>query len=601
MKLIEGKTWGRLAWGVSAVLWILLLVGAFTYQREELRLLPGEATVLMQARSVVEDGDLRYERIDFDRVLLQIVEPPDLELVSGTGGRTVAFDRPFPYALWLAPFVSWRAGTGFAVGNALLLAAAALWCSWALARRSGPFGPIWVTALVFASPVLASVFRLDGDAFLVAAVLAAVGFALESGEVAGDRSGEITAREPSGRHALLAGICLSLAGAWEFLWLLLPLAFLPVWRRGAERWAMLMGLVLATLPQVVVQWWVGGGLHFAGGVRAKFTTATGFPYVDFPSLEWAETVRRLSALHFDGAPVLSWGFDLWLWLWNGVFLLLGRHLGLLPYAAVVLVALAALSRSKNDSPHRGLWALCVASLLAIAALFVFRPFQLFDAAALGPTPLLPLLALTPLVRATAAVGETVPRRALVALIGCVLVSTPFLLPIWQTPRTVAEARLETSKLAAGLPYETSQQELPGGLWEDVAGLRVRFLDGNGWAESRRERLVMAGDRTARLLVASSAPLDALVLDFGPDASTRLEVQGGALGDLLLRPSGGVGFQVDLDEGRRHVMWWSPDPRWLYFLDLSFAPPDDGELDPRPQPFRVGVIVQEEATTGDRDE
>ena len=43
--------------------------------------------------------------------------------------------------------------------------------------------------------------------------------------------------------------------------------------------------------------------------RFRFTPATGFPHVDFSPLEWNDTVQRLSALHFDGAPELSWGFD----------------------------------------------------------------------------------------------------------------------------------------------------------------------------------------------------------------------------------------------------------------------------------------------------
>lgn len=585
MKFLDGKTGVRLAWGVSAVLWLLLLAAAFSYQREELQLLPGESTVLMQAQSVVSDGDLQYERIDFDRVLLQIAEPPDLELTSGTGGRQITFDRPVPYALWLAAFVAWRPETGFAVANTLLLALAALWASWALARRSGPFAPAWIAALVFATPAFASVFRADGDAFVLAAVFAAAGFALASGEVAGDEY-----RGPSSRLALVAGLCLSLAGAWDLRWLVLPLALLLLWRRGSERLAMVAGFALGLLPQVLVQWWAGGGLHFVGAARARFTTATGFPHVDFAPLEWGETVHRVGALHFDGAPVLAWGFDLGLWLWNGLFLLAGRHMGLLPYAAVVLVAFAALPAGRRGQRRRGLFAWLTAALLAALWLLAARPFNLFDPAALGPTALLPLLALSPLVRATAPEGARVPRRAWWTLLACGLASAPFLLPLWSAPRTVTDARLEPSAPAQRiLPYETSQQRLPGGPWDDVAGLRARFLDGHGWAESRRERLVMESGRPARLLLASSVPLHGLVLDFGDEASTRLEVEGGELGELLLRPTGGVGFQLALDAGRKHPMWWSPSPRWLYPLRLSFAEDSSADDPGEPLPFRVGVV------------
>lgn len=573
--------------------------GALTYQRAPLHLLPGEATVLMQAQSLTRDGDLRYERLDFDRVLLQIVEPPDLELTSGTGGREVTFDRPFPYSMWLAPFVLWRPETGFAVANVLLLAAAALWASWTLACKSGPLGPFWVTALIFATPMFTSVFRADGDAFVVAAVFAAVGFALRAGQDDGDpRPGRV------GRSAMAAGVCLSLAGLWNVLWLVLPLAFLCLWRRAAPRISLLLGVALGAIPQMLTQWWVGGGLHLFGATRYRFTTATGFPAVDFPAQDWSDTVQRLSALHFEGAPVLSWGFDSALWLWNGLFLLIGRHIGLLPYAAVVLVVWVALptpARLGATGSRRGLWAWLAALCLAVLLLLIFRPFQLFEAGALGPTTLLPLLALAPLVRIAAEPGSMAPLRTTVALFACVALSAPAVLPLWQAPRSVGEARLEPSPLVAPyLPYETSQQRLPGGPWDDIAGLRVRFLGGNGWAESQRERLVMEADKTARMLIASSVPLEGLVLDFDDEASTRLEVTGGHLDELLLRPSGGVGFQILLDPGRRHVMWWSPSPRWLYFLDLSFLPSDDGSrVDPKPLPFRVGLLVAGE-TEGAND-
>lgn len=612
MKTLDTGTWGRVAWGVLAVLLLLLVFGVWTYSRPDLRPLPGESVVLMQTESLLEDFDLAYERLDFDRVLLGLGEPSDLHLTSGSDGRRVTFDRPFPYALWLAPFVAWRPETGFAVANALLLAMAAGFLAWSASRRSGAFAPAWVAALVFATPAFVSVFRADGTAYVFAVLLAAAGFVVLSGEVTGNEY-----RQPSARHALVAGVCLALAAAWQPLLLVLPLAFLPVWRRGDQRASMLLGFALGTVPQVLVQWWAGGGLHYFGAARFRFTPATGFPHVDFSPLEWNETVQRLSALHFDGAPELSWGFDGLLWLWNSLFLLVGRHLGLLPYAAVVLVTFLVLDdRDRNDRP-RGLWGWCAAVLLVALAALTLHPFRLFDGASLGPSHLLPLLALAPMVLVTQRIGALAPGRARLGLAVCVAASAAFLLPLWTAPRaTGAEALQPSAAARAVLPYETSQQLLPGGPWDDIAGLRVRFLDEHGWGESRRDRLVMETGHPGRLLIASAEPVEALSLDFGPEASSQLRVEGGDLGELMLRPSGGVGFELELDQGRRHAMWWSPQPRWLYPLTLRFDAEDsvlDIRLDSerrsdklsdstsRLLPFRLGVLESAPATDAANDD
>ena len=75
----------------------------------------------MQAESLANDLDLAYTRQDFHRaVLARHGEPPDLELASGSGGRRITYDRPFAYALWMAPFLRVWPEKGFAVANFLL-------------------------------------------------------------------------------------------------------------------------------------------------------------------------------------------------------------------------------------------------------------------------------------------------------------------------------------------------------------------------------------------------------------------------------------------------------------------------------------------------
>ena len=108
-------------WALLAGLLAATLLAAFSYDRTGWSRLPGEATYLMQARSLGEDFDLAYTRADFDRMLIDdLSNPTDLTLVSGNDGRRITFDRPFPYALYLAPFVrlmparglAWRTGPG---------------------------------------------------------------------------------------------------------------------------------------------------------------------------------------------------------------------------------------------------------------------------------------------------------------------------------------------------------------------------------------------------------------------------------------------------------------------------------------------------------
>ena len=88
----------NVGWTLLASLLAVILLGAYFYDRTTWPgRLAGESTYLMQALSLSEDLDLEYTRADFDRLLLaDLGNPTDLSLVSGTGGRHITFDRPFP-------------------------------------------------------------------------------------------------------------------------------------------------------------------------------------------------------------------------------------------------------------------------------------------------------------------------------------------------------------------------------------------------------------------------------------------------------------------------------------------------------------------------
>ena len=63
-------------------------------------------------------------------------------------------------------------------------------------------------------------------------------------------------------------------------------------------------------------------------------------------------------------------------------------------------------------------------------------------------------------------------------------------------------------------------------------------------------------------------LGSLYLQFGTQAEPELEVRGGELGEMVLLPSGGVGFRIENPRLRAlHPMWWSTDRHYNYVLQI----------------------------------
>lgn len=560
-------------------------------------LLRGEATSIMQAESLAHDLDLGYDRLDFDRLLLaRIGEPPDLALSSGSDGREIAFDRPFPHALFLAPFLRLAPDAGWAVAHALALALAAWLAAAGLRRRLGPDASLWVLVLLFASVAWIYVFFALAEVFFFAAALAAAGLIV--GDPDGDRP----------RRWLGVGLLLSLPAAAQAIDGVLVLAALVAAPTAVARLRVGAGAVGGLLLQALVRWWSGAGLlggwlgERLGVDGFRFTRETGFPLVDFPATAWTTSVTRFEALHFVGAPKLSWGLEPLLWAWNTVYLLCGESIGLLPYFAPLLLVLVG-----RDGRGAKAWGLA-AALWAILVLFV-HPFDLFGGeTAVANRRVLPLFGLLPI-----AFGHPGPRRlALIAPAGIVAVAALFLLPSWSDPwayplaafddRAGAERRVEDSERSrppgsadarrtgttprfahvgavarAVLPYETSQRPLPGGPMTRLSGLSVRFLDEQAWFEETWERFRMEGDARVDLLVAAHRDPDVLRLTFRGEAPSALRVTGAALGETVLTPDGGIAFRLLPGAGRRHATWWSPRRQTHHRISFAFEAGPEADL------------------------
>lgn len=564
----------RLSWTLLVCLLATALTGAVFYDRAGWPgRLAGESTYLMQATSLALDYDLAYTRADFDRMLLaDLSNPTDLSLVSGTGGKRITFDRPFPYALYLAPFVKLWPRQGFAIANALLLAMVSVFAARTLERSAGPWGPLWVAVLVFASVLFAYVFLATGDLFLFAVTLLAFCLIARGADAeeteAGRTPGALTPAAPTSgdlsRRWLAVGALLAIPAATAPLYLVLALAAffaVPGLHRGGCRAALGAGFLASFLLQALAGWWAGGGLYLLGADSFRFTPETGFPLVDFTAGEWRSTVRRLSAFHWDGAPRFSWGLDPRLWWWDGVYLLAGRSIGLLPYFAPwILLACGSLAGFRRP--------IALAAAAWAVGLVILQPFNLYGGeGAVANRLFLPVYGALWMLAATA------NRRMPFAAAASVALAAPFLWPLWTSPwshpidgdrgyRHVAPA-------ARQLPLETSQRWLPGSAAAEHNGLMVKFLSDNAWAETRRGRLAIEGDRPVELMIGSLLELDVLRFDFGKAAPSAIAFAGGEVGERVLAPGGGISFRV-LPQGwvRRHPMWWTPQPQWLYLLTLQ---------------------------------
>ena len=581
----------QFSWVVLGGLLGVLFVSATAYSRAGWETLaPGEATSLMQAASLAHDFDLAYTRADHERMALTWgFEPNDLELASGSEGRRIAFHQPFPYAVFLAPFVRAAPETGFALANVLLLALAAAAAALTLERYVGETAALTVALAVFGSAAFSYVFLAGDDIFLLSVTVLAFALLTRVEQAAEPGSTSFNGASQDGapldkhlgvwRSAFLAGVLLAIPLATEpLLYVVLAVAAfagLPRDAKLAPQAPFLLGLGAFFALILAVQWWTSGGLHIVGTTHFRFTPETGFPLVDFRADQWNESLRHLSAIYWDETPNAAWGRDLKLWLWDGAYLLVGRHVGLLLYflPALFLIGL-------------GDWRMAAPSfrlplLLAIAAWAVIvvlsHPFNIYGGpGAIANRWFLPLYGALWLV----------PRRPLERWIWPVLTAVAASLFIgglafaqWRSSADLARGVAvghATPVAQAVLPFETSQRWLFESRDADHGGVRILMLSENVWYEERPDRMMLDRrmNEPTELILASDEPLTELELTFGPDAPSHLQVEGATVGDRLLNGDGGITFRLRPGSGRQHAVWWTGSRQWLYPLTLVW-PADEG--------------------------
>lgn len=581
-------------WAVLYSLLALLTLAALTFDRSTWPSLMGdEASYLMQAESLAWDFDAGYSGDDYRRFIEHWQRPPQgLILQSGDHGAHVVYGKPFFYALYLAPFVRLAPVHGAFVANALLLAFASIAAARVLERRAGPLAPLWIAVFVFASVTFAHVFWAHPDLFLMCLTALALALAFDARQGDADRTRD-AGIAPTIRWMLVGALLAVVAVSRPpYAALFLPaLLAIPRPSRRLRIAALAAGGLALVAGAALVQQNLSDSWTSYGAERLSFYRHTGFLDVDFPAAEWPRKIEEYGSSAAAEPTAVRWDKRLApsLWLWNSVYFVIGRHVGILPYFLPLILGLAGGLRGWWS------WSLVLAVAAASAVFLLWMPFNFYGGGgALANRyflPLYPAFWFLP--------TRPLSRRWLVAVAA---VSSLFVWELWiaarefpVTVKTDRDYRYVSPVAERILPFETTLSHLKLAGRDDLyPGFFVRFLDHEPWLDKDGGPRLFGG-HTAHLLVASEQPITALDLELEASAAVEVGVgDGDGDGERRARRLPGNGasqrFRVPLTATIiRHPMWWS---QWklvrIYRLSLRF----DGVGDDEAVSFRLALPAAE---------
>ena len=549
-------TWQR------AVLWALVLVLTTAVAVFDPRDWPytvgDEGVYSMQAQSLAFDFDRRYEETDYRRYLETTGKVPDpLILQSTDGGGTLVYAKPVFYSLYLAPFVRLAPERGPIVANLVLLILAALLLECLLLQRVGADGPLVAAFLLFFSVTFGHVFWVHADLFYL--VVTALGLCCLDPWFEGRRP-------PPGR-LIAGGALLATAGAGRPFYLAVLAAVLlaaaPTLRQtwGRRIAAIVLGAAVVLLAGSA--WFhgaSGGAWSPYVGERQGFSSATGYPDIDFDREGWPELLAVRGDASWVREGFLLPSFDAALLGHNVVYAFLGRSVGIVPYFLPLVLACACL---RPGSRRR--WLLAGVGLGLLAFLFK-SPYNFYGGAgAIANRWFLPLYPVCWFL-----VERPPSRRWLVA---SSLMAALFVAPLWWSaasfpveidPDTGARRLRHVSPAAKWLlPLETSQIHLSSAPRDVQHGdLRVRLI-GNGVWPHGDDGVRYRPGADGELLIGSPVPLAGLTVELVPVEA-------------------GVGEAVSIVVERprriaRHRYWYGAIPLNYYRLTLPEIP-EGGDRD-----------------------
>jgi hypothetical protein len=515
-----------------------------------------EAGFLLAAESLARDGDLVLSVEDESRMRLQSWAEtirPRLRLMNG---QVLRFGEPWIYPALLAPFVVSAPRAGPVVLNTILLAVVILVGARSVRRRTGKPGSWTIVAVVFGSAVAIYLSVTLPVLFLSAVTVSAMALFSTAAPSVKERLDDMY--QPDDYYleqlgswrlvarALLGGFLVGIVAAHHVLFTLLLLAA-PI-LAGRRAWTrVLPAAVAGAALALLLVWPISGlwpevGIVPGSGQQVEVSVGSGATGV-----ERAEVFEQRGRGLFPPSPRLLG--------WNVFYALAGSHVGLLPYFFPLIVLLFVWRRSDRG----GL--LLVVAALGLCGSFLISPFDFAGLpAAVGNSVFVPFFVSL----------WWLPIRPLGARGGLLglIVGLAILWPLWSPSRT-ALAQLESGASRGDvldrLPYETTQRDLP--VRGDVVtrDLLVRPLGGLQ-SGGRRGHFSLPAGGHADILVAAPQPLSSIDLLFDSAAGTEVEISGGAPGDMILTPSGGVTFRVLPHDSRiRHPVWWSDESYTFYRL------------------------------------
>lgn len=349
---------------------------------------PGLPTVLkadepayyLMARSLAEDGDLRCETRDLERLFEEFPyrAAENLILMTDDGWHTVYFGKPYAYSLFAAPAAALFRGNGIVAFNLLLLMAM-VWMGKAyLARFNGhALAAIYSASFFLVSLGLAYAFWIHPEIFMMTSVTACLFLAFH---------------EPEGRPAL--------AGRWRALWRRLagPSTW-PFWSGAAlalgtyhKPMLIAMGLPAVAAFQrrrgwrTVPLWIVGFGL-VAAALSGGGVAMTGHPsaYLGVERTGTKVSDPTVMPIQPREEAIEEETKNSWTWLLripevkprqladNVESFLVGRHTGLVPYLPfAVLSALFFLLHGRRSGTR---WLLLAATGSVALYFLLWIPFN----------------------------------------------------------------------------------------------------------------------------------------------------------------------------------------------------------------------------------
>ncbi len=559
-----GRRWPvpiRLTWQ-RALLWTLVLalvLAAAVFDPGDWPYTVGDEGVYsMQAQSLAFDFDRRYEASDYRRYLETTGKVPDpLILQSTDGGGTLVYAKPVFYSLFLSPFVRLAPERGPIVANLFLLILAALLLECLLLQRVGADGPLVAAFLLFFSVTFGHVFWVHADLFYLVAT--ALGLCCLDPWFEGRRP-------PPGR-LVAGGALLATAGAGRPFYLAVLAAVLlaaapslrQAWGRRAS--AIVLGGALVLLAGSA--WFhaaSGGAWSPYVGARQGFSSATGYPDIDFEREEWQELLAVRGDASWVREGFLLPSFDAALLGHNVVYALLGRSIGIVPYFLPLVLACACL---RPGSRRRWLLAGVALGLLAF---LIKSPYNFYGGAgAIANRWFLPFYPVCWFL-----VERPPPRRWLVA---SSVMAALFVAPLWWSAASfpveidadTGARRLRYVSPAAKrlLPLETSQIHLTSAPRDVQHGdLRVRLI-GSGVRPHGDDGIRYRPGADGELLIGSPVPLAGLTVELVPVAMGV----GEAVSFVVERPR-----RVAL-----HRYWYGAIPLNYYRLELPEIP-EGGDRD-----------------------